>query len=79
MIDKHKIIFIHGDKFTEKGLEDGKIEFCGSYEEDNLHSSNLLTYAKEKFPEIPIFDQLNVRHQPEVIERLCHKRKLEKK
>ena len=67
MIDKYKIVFIHGDQFKEKGLEDGKIEFCGAYEEDNLHSFNLLTYAKEKFSEMPIFNQLNVRHQPEVI------------
>lgn len=63
----YKISFIHGNNFLEKGLLDGSIEFCGETTIDSLHVVNLLNYANQKFPEVSIFNQLSIRHQPEVV------------
>lgn len=66
-MNDYKIAFIHGDSFEEKGLIDGSIEFCGNNNKDSLHVANLLDFAKKNFPEISVFNQLSIRHQPEVV------------
>lgn len=66
-MDKYKIALIYGNNFVEKGIEEGKIDYCGEMGSDSLHVVSLLNYAKEKFSEIPVFQQLSIRHQPEVI------------
>jgi len=66
-MDDYKIALIHGDNFEDRGLIDGKLEYCGEISKDSLHVVNLLNYAKQNFPDISIFQQLSVRHQPEII------------
>jgi len=66
-MNDYKIAFIHGDNFEEKGLMNGNIEFCGNNSKDSLHVASLLNYAKKNFPEISVFNQLSIKHQPEVV------------
>lgn len=66
-MDKYKIALIYGDDFINKGKEDGEIDYCGEIDSDSLHVVSLLNYAKENFPEIQVFQQLSIRHQPEVV------------
>lgn len=66
-MDKYKIALIYGDNFIEQGKEEGRIEYCGEIENDSLHVVSLLNFAKDNFPEIPVFQQLSIRHQPEVV------------
>ena len=66
-MDDYKIALIHGDQFVEKGLMDGSVELIGEIEQDSLHIASLLNYAKSTFSQLPIFSQLTIRHQPEVI------------
>lgn len=46
---------------------DGNIEFIGAIEKDSLHVVSLLEYAQNTFSQLPIFNQLTIRHQPEII------------
>jgi len=66
-MDNYKIAFIHGENFENKGLSDGSIELYGDITKDSLHVAYLLDYAKKRFSDIPIFDRLTIRHQPEIV------------
>lgn len=58
-MDNDKLIIIH---------EDGTIEHIGNFhDEEEYHSVCLLNYAKEKYPNVTIFDRLNYRHKAETI------------
>lgn len=65
-MNENKIALIYDHDDINKGFTDGQIEFYGNMEQDSLHIAYLLDYARSKFPEIPIFQQLTLRHQPEV-------------
>lgn len=68
MIDSYKGALIHGAGHSERGINDGELETLGLLDgEDNFHSKVLLDYAKEKYPDVGIFNKLTIRHQPEVI------------
>ena len=66
-MDNYKIAFINGNGVEDKGLMDGQIDYCGEISSDALHITNLLEYTKNHFSDIPVFNQLNIRHQPEVV------------
>lgn len=66
-MDSYKIAFIYGRDDEKNNFEDGQVHFYGEVEEGFLHSKILLDYAREHYLDMPIFQQLNPRHQPEVI------------
>lgn len=66
-MDSYKIAFIYGLDDEKNNFSDGQIHMVGEMEDGFLHSKILLDYAQEHYPDMPIFNQLNVRHQPEVI------------
>lgn len=66
-MDKYKMSFIYGNDNINHNFSDGQIEYYGEVSEGKIHSLHLLDYTREYYPEAPIFKQLTVRHQPEVI------------
>ena len=66
-MDNYKIAFIHSDKFEHKNLNDGQIVYHGKMIEDSFHVINLLEYARNNFSDVSVFNQLTIRHQPEII------------
>ena len=66
-MDNYKIAFINGNNFEDRNLVDGQIDYFGEIGNDTLHIMNLLEYAKNNFSDIPVFNQLTIRHQPEVV------------
>ena len=66
-MDNYKIAFINGNNFEDRNIIDGKIDYYGEIDSDTLHVMSLLEYAKNNFSDIPVFNQLNIRHQPEVV------------
>jgi hypothetical protein len=66
-LDDYRIVFIYGTDEIEKNITNGKIEYYGESYKDYLHNRYLLDYVKEKYPEVPIFNQLTIRHQRELI------------
>ena len=66
-LDDYRIVFIYGTDEIEKNIMNGKIEYYGESYKDYLHNRYLLDYVKEKYPEVPIFSQLTIRHQRELI------------
>ena len=62
-----KIVFIYGDEKLDKNITEGKIEKVGTIDDDYFHATTLLNFAKEKYPEVNIFNSLNNRHRPETI------------
>lgn len=66
-MDSYKIAFIYGEDDEKNNFSDGQIHMVGEMEDGSLHSKILLDYAKEYYPDMSIFKQLNPRHQPEVI------------
>lgn len=68
MIDKDKKIYIiHGDENPSNKI-DGSIDIIGDINDEKmLHSTCLLEYAINNYPDINIFKRLNYRHSPEVI------------
>ncbi len=62
-----KIAFIYGKDDEKRKTYEGQIEKYGKIEEDLLHSTCLLQYAKERCSHIEIFTRLNYRHRPETI------------
>lgn len=66
-MDNYKVAFIYGEDLEDKGLLDGSIEQYGDMKKDSLHVAYLLDYAKEHFGEMPIFNRLTIKHQPELV------------
>lgn len=66
-MDNYKMAFIYGTDEPNKKISNGKIQYYGDVSEDYIHTKYLLDYIKEYYPEIPIFKQLNIRHQRELI------------
>lgn len=59
-LDDYRIVFIYGTDEMEKNITNGKIEYYGESYKDYLHNRYLLDYVKEKYPEVPIFNQLTI-------------------
>lgn len=66
-MDNYKLAFIHGHSDKERNIQEGKIEKYGVLDEGSLHILSLLDYAKETYPDVPIFKQLNDRYAPEAV------------
>lgn len=66
-MDDYKIAFIYGNDNMNESLKNGSIHYYGEVSKGKIHSMHLLDYTAEYYPEVSIFKQLNVRHQPEVI------------
>lgn len=66
-MDNYKIAFINGNNFEDRNIIDGGIDYYGEIDSDSLHVMSLLEYAKNNFSDIPVFNQLTIRHQPEVV------------
>ena len=66
MIDE-KIAFIYGKEKPESGIVEGKIEPIGKIKDGSFHATYLLDFAKDNYPEVPIFKRLSRRHTPESI------------
>lgn len=62
-----KIVFICGNEKLDKGITDGKTIYVGDINDDYFHSTTLLNFAKENYPEVNIFANLNRNHMPTTI------------
>lgn len=63
----NKIVFICGEEKLDKGITDGKIIYVGDINDDYFHSTTLLNFAKENYPEVNAFTNLNRNHMPTTI------------
>lgn len=64
----YKIAVIHSKTDEKRGIKAGEVERIGDInDEDALHSTYILEYAKEKYSDIEIFNHLNYRHKAETI------------
>lgn len=66
-MDDKKIAFIFGNTKEEKGIYEGEIDRIGNIKDGTFHSTCLIEYGKEKYPEVSIFQKLTNRHMPEAI------------
>lgn len=66
-INKYRVAIIYGDSPLNNNKRNGEIELYGETSKDYMHSKYLLDYVKENYPEVPIFKQLTIRHQRELI------------
>lgn len=66
-MDDKKIAFIFGSDKEESGIYEGEIEEIGDIKDGYFHSTCLLEFAKEKYPEIGVFKRLTNKHNPEAI------------
>lgn len=62
-----KIVFICGKEKSDKGITDGKTIYVGDINDDYFHSTTLLNFAKENYPEVNDFANLNRNHMPTTI------------
>ena len=63
-----KVVFIFGSNKEEAGIHDGDIMKIGNVkEEDYFHSSLLLNFAHQYYPNISVFNKLSSSHRPEAI------------
>lgn len=61
-MDNYKLAFIHGRSNSERKIYEGNIDKYGELGDGNLHILCLLDYAKEKYPDVPIFKQFNDKY-----------------
>lgn len=67
-MENYKLVFIYGVNDPNKNIKNGEMEGIGDVQDETLlHINCLLDYAKTKYPNIPIFQQLNNRHRPETV------------
>lgn len=67
-MDIYKLALIYGKNDELRQIHDGQIKKIGNVlEEELLHATCLLDHAKEIYPNVTIFKQLNNRHRPETI------------
>ena len=66
-MDDKKIAFIYGSDKAEVGIYEGEVCKIGNINDSEIHSTCLLLFAKEKYPEVGIFNKLNYRHRPQSI------------
>lgn len=75
-MDDYKIAFIYGITDEQRKTEEGKLEFYGENIENSFHSAYLVEFIQEKYSDFKVFQNLNHRHQPEMIayllSRVCH-------
>lgn len=62
-----KIVFICGYEKLDKNITEGKIIGVGNINDDYFHATTLLNFAKDNYPDVSIFNNLNNRHRPETI------------
>lgn len=67
-MDHYKLALIYGKNDEVRQIHDGQIKRVGNLlEADLLHATCLLDHAKEIYPNVTVFKQLNNRHRPETI------------
>ena len=66
-MDDYRIAIIYSDNQLNKEKKNGEIELYGDTSLDYMHTRYLLDYVNENYPEVPIFKQLTIRHQRELI------------
>ncbi len=66
-MDDKKIAFIFGSSKENSEVYEGNIEEIGDIRDGYFHSTYLLNFSKEKYPETTVFRKLSNRHSPEAI------------
>ena len=67
-MNDYKLAIIHGKDDEKRNIKAGQMEKVGNVaDSDVLHVTCLLDYAKQKYPDIEIFHNLNYRHRPETV------------
>ena len=66
-MDDKKIAFIFGSSNEDSKIYEGNIDKIGDMFDGYFHSTYLLNYANEKYPEVSVFKKLSNRHTPEAI------------
>lgn len=66
-MENYKVAIIYGKDDPTRNIKEGQIETFGNIDDGELHVTSLLRYAKEKYSDIAVFQQLSLRHTPETV------------
>lgn len=68
MKDFFKVAFIYGKDDKNRNIKEGQIEKLGvTSDTETMHVEYLLDYARERYSDIQVFKQFNVRYAPETV------------
>lgn len=66
-MDNYMIAVIYGDNDAKRKEKFGQIDMIGNINSNLLHSATLLEYGRKHFPDISMFQKLNINYSPDLI------------